>query len=129
MKKEVILTDSAPSPIGPYNQAIKINSILYLSGQIPLTIKMELIQNDLKAEVNQVMKNLEAVLNAAKMNFKNVIKSSIFLDNMENFKVVNEVYGEYFENEIAPARETVAVKTLPKNVRVEISMIAHEYAN
>jgi 2-iminobutanoate/2-iminopropanoate deaminase len=126
MKKEVILTDNAPSPIGPYNQAIKINSILYLSGQIPLTIKMELIQNDLKAEVNQVMKNLEAVLNAAKMNFKNVIKSSIFLDNMENFKVVNEVYGEYFENEIAPARETVAVKTLPKNVRVEISMIAHE---
>lgn len=126
MKKEVILTDSAPSPIGPYNQAIKINSMLYLSGQIPLTIKMDLIQNDLKAEVNQVMKNLEAVLNAAKMNFKNVIKSSIFLDNMENFKVVNEVYGEYFENEIAPARETVAVKTLPKNVRVEISMIAHE---
>mgnify|MGYP001384597847 CR=1 FL=1 len=126
MKKEVILTDNAPSPIGPYNQAIKINSILYLSGQIPLTIKMDLIQNDLKAEVNQVMKNLEAVLNAAKMNFKNVIKSSIFLDNMENFKVVNEVYGEYFENEIAPARETVAVKTLPKNVRVEISMIAHE---
>ena len=126
MKKEVILTDRAPSPIGPYNQAIKINSILYLSGQIPLTIKMDLIQNDLKAEVNQVMKNLEAVLNAAKMNFKNVIKSSIFLDNMENFKVVNEVYGEYFENEIAPARETVAVKTLPKNVRVEISMIAHE---
>jgi len=126
MKKEVILTDNAPSPIGPYNQAIKINSILYLSGQIPLTIKMDLIQNDLKAEVNQVMKNLEAVLNAAKMNFKNVIKSSIFLDNMENFKVVNEVYGEYFENEIAPARETLAVKTLPKNVRVEISMIAHE---
>jgi len=126
MKKEVILTDNAPSPIGPYNQAIKINSMLYLSGQIPLTIKMDLIQNDLKAEVNQVMKNLEAVLNAAKMNFKNVIKSSIFLDNMENFKVVNEVYGEYFENEIAPARETVAVKTLPKNVRVEISMIAHE---
>ena len=126
MKKEVILTDNAPSPIGPYNQAIKINSMLYLSGQIPLTIKMELIQNDLKAEVNQVMKNLEAVLNAAKMNFKNVIKSSIFLDNMENFTVVNEVYGEYFENEIAPARETVAVKTLPKNVRVEISMIAHE---
>ena len=124
--KKIITTPNAPAPIGPYNQAIKINSILYLSGQIPLTIKMDLIQNDLKAEVNQVMKNLEAVLNAAKMNFKNVIKSSIFLDNMENFKVVNEVYGEYFENEIAPTRETVAVKTLPKNVRVEISMIAHE---
>mgnify|MGYP001305731161 CR=1 FL=1 len=126
MKKEIILTNNAPSPIGPYNQAIKINNILYLSGQIPLTLKMELIQNNLKAEVTQVMKNLEAVLNAANMSFKNVVKSTIFLDNMDNFKTVNEIYGEYFEKEIAPSRETVAVKTLPKNVRVEISMIAHE---
>jgi len=126
MKKEIILTNNAPSPIGPYNQAIKINNILYLSGQIPLTLKMELIQNNLKAEVTQVMKNLEAILNAANMSFKNVVKSTIFLDNMDNFKTVNEIYGEYFEKEIAPSRETVAVKTLPKNVRVEISMIAHE---
>ena len=126
MKKEIILTNNAPSPIGPYNQAIKINNVLYLSGQIPLTLKMELIQNNLKAEVTQVMKNLEAILNAANMSFKNVVKSTIFLDNMDNFKTVNEIYGEYFEKEIAPSRETVAVKTLPKNVRVEISMIAHE---
>lgn len=126
MKKEIILTSDAPAPIGPYNQAVKVNGILYLSGQIPLTSKMDLIENDLKKEVNQVMINLKAVLNAANMSFKNVVKSTIFLNNMDNFQAVNEVYGEYFENEIAPARETLAVKTLPKNVRVEISMIAHD---
>jgi 2-iminobutanoate/2-iminopropanoate deaminase len=126
MKKEIILTSDAPAPIGPYNQAVKVNGILYLSGQIPLTSKMDLIKNDLKKEVNQVMINLKAVLNAANMSFKNVVKSTIFLNNMNNFQAVNEVYGEFFENEIAPARETVAVKTLPKNVRVEISMIAHD---
>ena len=126
MKKEIILTSDAPAPIGPYNQAVKVNGILYLSGQIPLTSKMDLIENDLKKEVNQVMINLKAVLNAANMSFKNVVKSTIFLNNMDNFQSVNEVYGEFFENEIAPARETLAVKTLPKNVRVEISMIAHD---
>tara|TARA_B110000495_G_C22983278_1_gene578245 strand:+ start:831 stop:1211 length:381 start_codon:yes stop_codon:yes gene_type:complete len=126
MKKEIILTSDAPAPIGPYNQAVKVNGILYLSGQIPLTSKMDLIENDLKKEVNQVMINLKAVLNAANMSFKNVVKSTIFLNNMDNFQAVNEVYGECFENEIAPARETLAVKTLPKNVRVEISMIAHD---
>jgi 2-iminobutanoate/2-iminopropanoate deaminase len=126
MKKEIILTSDAPAPIGPYNQAVKVNGILYLSGQIPLTSKMDLIKNDLKKEVNQVMINLKAVLNAANMSFKNVVKSTIFLNNMNNFQAVNEVYGEFFENEIAPARETLAVKTLPKNVRVEISMIAHD---
>jgi 2-iminobutanoate/2-iminopropanoate deaminase len=126
MKKEIILTSDAPAPIGPYNQAVKVNGILYLSGQIPLTSKMDLIKNDLKKEVNQVMINLKAVLNAANMSFKNVVKSTIFLNNMNNFQAVNEVYGEFSENEIAPARETLAVKTLPKNVRVEISMIAHD---
>jgi|TARA_B110000438_G_scaffold204386_1_gene196088 2-iminobutanoate/2-iminopropanoate deaminase len=126
MKKEIILTSDAPEPIGPYSQAVKVNGILYLSGQIPLTSKMVLIENDLKKEVNQVMINLKAVLNAANMSFKNVVKSTIFLNNMDNFQTVNEVYGECFENEIAPARETLAVKTLPKNVRVEISMIAHD---
>lgn len=126
MKKEIILTSDAPEPIGPYSQAVKVNGILYLSGQIPLTSKMVLIENDLKKEVNQVMINLKAVLNVANMSFKNVVKSTIFLNNMDNFQTVNEVYGEYFENEIAPARETLAVKTLPKNVRVEISMIAHD---
>jgi len=126
MKKEIILTKNAPSPIGPYNQAVKINGVLYLSGQIPLTPEMDLIQNDLNEEVNQVMKNLKAVLEAANMSFKNVIKSTIFLNDMDNFQTVNEIYGEYFDNETAPARETVAVKTLPKNVRVEISMIAND---
>ena len=126
MKKKIILTKDAPLPIGPYNQAVMVNGILYLSGQIPLTPKMDLIQNDIKKEVNQVMINLKAVLKAANMNFENVVKTSIFLDNMDNFQNVNEVYGEFFKNENAPARETVAVKTLPKNVRVEISMIAHE---
>lgn len=126
MKKQIILTPDAPLPIGPYNQAIQIDNILYLSGQIPLTSKMQLIENDLIQEVKQVMKNLEAVLKAANMNFMNVVKSTIFLDNMDNFETVNSIYGKYFEKGSAPARETVAVKTLPKNVRVEISMIAHQ---
>ena len=126
MKKQIILTPDAPLPIGPYNQAIQIDNILYLSGQIPLTSKMQLIQNDLIQEVEQVMKNLEAVLKAANMNFMNVVKSTIFLDNMDNFETVNNIYGKYFKKASAPARETVAVKTLPKNVRVEISMIAHQ---
>ena len=126
MKKQFILTPDAPLPIGPYTQAIQIDNILYLSGQIPLTSKMQLIQNDLIQEVEQVMKNLEAVLKAANMNFMNVVKSTIFLDNMDNFETVNSIYGKYFKKNSAPARETVAVKTLPKNVRVEISMIAHQ---
>ena len=126
MKKQIILTPDAPLPIGPYNQAIQIDNILYLSGQIPLTSKMQLIENDLTQEVKQVMKNLEAVLKAANMNFMNVVKSTIFLDNMDNFETVNSIYGKYFKKNSAPARETVAVKTLPKNVRVEISMIAHQ---
>ena len=126
MKKEIILTSDAPLPIGPYNQALKINGILYLSGQIPLTPKMDLIEGDIKKEVKQVMTNLNAVLNAANMSFENVVKSTIFLTDMSNFHEINEVYGKYFKNENAPARETVAVKTLPKNVRIEISMIAHD---
>ena len=125
MNKKIILTNDAPSPIGPYNQAILINNTLYISGQIPLTPKMNLIENDLNNEVKQVMENLGAILNAAKMEFSNVVKSTIYLDNMDNFQKVNKIYGQYFENKLAPARETVAVKTLPKNVRVEISMIAY----
>lgn len=126
MKKTIILTSKAPSPIGPYNQAIKIDGVMYLSGQIPLTPQMNLIENDLKKEVNQVMENLSAVLAEGDMTFSNVVKSSIFIDDMNNFETVNEVYGKYFENKTAPARETVAVRTLPKKVRVEISMIAYD---
>ena len=125
MKKQIIQTDNAPAPIGPYNQAVKVKDTLYLSGQIPLVPQsMTLVEGDLKKETQQVMENLEAVLAAANMTFENVVKTSIFLDNMENFATVNEVYGRYFDDKTAPARETVEVSKLPKYVRVEISMIA-----
>ena len=124
MKKQIIKTNNAPAPIGPYNQAIKIDKMLFVSGQIPMTKSMELIQNNLREETKQVMENLNAILKEANMNFDNVVKTSIFIDDMENFQIINEVYGRYFKKGNEPARETVAVKTLPKNVRVEISMIA-----
>lgn len=125
MKKKIITTLNAPAPLGPYNQAVKAGNTLYISGQIPILAKnMELFSGTIKEETQLVMRHLEAILDAAEMNFSQVVKASIFLDNMENFGQVNEVYGSYFENENAPARETVAVKTLPKSVRVEISMIA-----
>ena len=125
MKKTIITTDLAPAPIGPYNQAVLVNDTLYLSGQIPLIPStMELVKGDLTAETKQVMENLKAVLTAADMNFEQVVKSSIFLSDMNNFTTVNEVYGRYFDEKTAPARETVEVANLPKFVRVEISMIA-----
>jgi 2-iminobutanoate/2-iminopropanoate deaminase len=125
MKKKIITTLSAPAPIRPYNQAVLMNNTLYLSGQIPLIPEtMELVDGDIKKETQRIMQNLGAVLDAAEMNFENVVKTSIFLSDMDNFGKVNEIYASYFDNETAPARETVAVKTLPKSVRVEISMIA-----
>ena len=125
MKKKIITTLNAPAPVGAYNQAVLINNTLYLSGQIPLIPEtMELIEGDIKKETQRIMQNLGAVLDAAEMNFENVVKTSIFLSDMDNFEKVNEIYASYFDNETAPARETVAVKTLPKSVRVEISMIA-----
>jgi 2-iminobutanoate/2-iminopropanoate deaminase len=125
MKKEIITTLNAPAPIGPYNQAIKVGNTLYISGQIPIIAKtMEIFNGTIKEETELVMLHLKAVLEAASMSFGNVVKTSIFLSDMENFGKVNNVYGTYFDNDIAPARETVAVKTLPKNVRIEISMIA-----
>ena len=125
MKKEIISTSQAPSAIGPYNQSIKINDTLYISGQIPLLPKtMELVSGNIEEETHQVMKNLESIINKAKMSFKNVVKSTIYLDNMKNFSKVNTVYGSYFEKGDEPARETVAVRSLPKGVRIEISMIA-----
>lgn len=123
--KTVINTKNAPAPIGPYNQAIKSGDTLFISGQIgfePST--MEWVSESIAAETEQVMKNLAAVLEAANMDFEHVVKSTIFLDDMAHFAIVNEVYGRYFDEALAPARETVAVRTLPKNVRVEISMIA-----
>ena len=123
--KKIITTKNAPAPIGPYNQAILVNDTLYLSGQIGLDPRlMKMVEGDIKKETEQVMENLKNVLEAAEMTFNHVIKSSIFLSDIEDFGEVNEVYGSYFLNETAPARETVAVRTLPKHVRVEISMIA-----
>ena len=123
--KKIITTKNAPAPIGPYNQAILVNDTLYVSGQIGLDPRlMKMVEGDIKKETEQVMENLKNVLEAAEMTFNHVIKSSIFLSDMDDFGEVNEVYGNYFLNETAPARETVAVRTLPKYVRVEISMIA-----
>ena len=127
MKKEIIYTKDAPEPIGPYNQAIKIERTLYVSGQIPLIPgKMELVNNDLEKETTQVMKNIEAILLKANMTFDNVVKTTIFLSDMRNFEIVNKIYGRYFNPENAPARETVEVSNLPKYVRLEISVIASE---
>jgi 2-iminobutanoate/2-iminopropanoate deaminase len=123
--KKIINTPNAPTPIGPYNQAILSNNVLYLSGQIPLDpSSMKLIEGSLEDETTRVMENLKAVLEAAKMTFENVVKTSIFLSDMKNFNTVNEIYGAYFKEATAPARETVEVASLPKYVRVEISMIA-----
>ena len=123
--KKIINTLKAPKPIGAYNQAVFANNTLYLSGQIGLNPKtMELVEGGIMKETEQIMQNLKSVLEAAEMNFENVVKCSIFLANMSDFSQVNQVYGNYFKNHTAPARETVAVKTLPKNVNLEISMIA-----
>lgn len=125
MKKEIITTLNAPAPIGPYNQAVKVGNTLYISGQIPLIpSSMDLLSGSIKEEVQLVMEHLQAILEAAGMTFEHVVKSTIFLDDMGNFGEVNQLYGAYFDNDTAPARETVAVKTLPKSVRIEISMIA-----
>jgi 2-iminobutanoate/2-iminopropanoate deaminase len=123
--KKIIQTSNAPAPIGPYNQAILADNTLYASGQIALDPKtMELINEDIVAETTQVMKNLSEVLKTAAMNFEDVVKATIYLSDMRNFAAVNEVYGSYFDHDQAPARETVEVATLPKNVGVEISVIA-----
>ena len=122
--KKIINTPNAPAPIGPYSQAVFSNGTLYTSGQIAINPSTnELILMDIPSETRQVMENLKAVLEAADMTFANVIKTTIFLSDMGSFAAVNEVYGAYFSSDF-PARETVAVKTLPKNVNVEISMIA-----
>ena len=123
--KEIINTKNAPAPIGPYNQAVKAGNTLYISGQIPLIPStMELYSRTIKEETELVMQSLNSILEEAGMNFENVVKTTIFINDMNNFQYVNEVYGKYFQDENAPARETVAVKTLPKSVRIEISMIA-----
>lgn len=124
MSKEIIKTEMAPAPIGPYNQAVLTGNLLFVSGQIALKPgTSELAMADITEETHQVMQNLKSILAAASMNFSQVVKTTIFLSDMELFASVNEIYGKYFEGSF-PARETVAVKGLPKNVNVEISMIA-----
>ncbi|CAL2085302.1 RidA family protein [Tenacibaculum sp. 190524A02b] len=123
--KKIITTDKAPAPIGPYNQAVLSGNTLYTSGQIALNPSTgELVLDSIEAETKQVMENMKEVLAAAEMTFENVIKTSIFISDMNNFSKINEVYGNYFNEATAPARETVEVANLPKFVNVEISMIA-----
>ena len=123
--KQIINTIKSPSPIGPYNQAILKNNMLFISGQIALDPNsMKLNNKNIEKETNQVMLNLKNILEEANMDFSNVVKTSIFLSNMDLFKDVNNSYGKYIKVGDEPARETIAVKTLPLNVNVEISMIA-----
>ena len=124
MKKQIINTPFAPAPIGPYSQAVKVGKTLYVSGQIALNPSTgELVLDSIPVETKWVMENLKAVLTEAGASFDNVVMTTIFLSDMGSFAAVNEVYGSYFTDNF-PARATVAVKTLPKNVNVEISVIA-----
>ncbi len=123
--KKIIFTDKAPAPIGPYNQAVLVGNTLYTSGQIAINpATNELVLDNIEDETKLVMENLKAVLEAAEMTFENVVKVSIFISDMGNFANINAVYGSYFNEATAPARETVQVACLPKNVNVEISAVA-----
>ncbi|HEY1010428.1 MAG TPA: RidA family protein [Sphingobacteriaceae bacterium] len=125
--KNVITSASAPAPIGPYSQAVQAGNMLFVSGQIAIDPATgELMTSDLETETHQVLKNLRALLHEAGYDFNDIVKTSIFLKDMSLFQKVNEVYGSYFQNEF-PARETVAVAGLPKNVNVEISVIAYKF--
>ncbi len=122
--KNIIKTTNSPAPIGPYSQAVKIGNTLYTSGQIAINPETgELEMDSIEIETYRVMKNIEAVLNEANMTFDDVVKTSIFILNMDNFSRINEIYGQYFTSSF-PARETVEVARLPKDVNLEISMIA-----
>ena len=123
--KKIINTPKSPAPIGPYNQAILKDNMLFISGQIALDPNSMKLNNDsIEDETNQVMINLKYILNEANMDFSNVVKTTIFLSDMNLFKKVNDIYGRYIIEGEEPARETIAVKTLPMSVNVEISMIA-----
>jgi len=124
MEKQIINTNNAPAPIGPYNQAVQSGNLLFVSGQIAINPETnQLVLDDIKTETHQVMKNLNGILTAAGMDFNNVLKTTIFIMNMNDFAQINEVYGSYFTSDF-PARETVQVAALPKGVNVEISVIA-----
>lgn len=124
MKKEIIKTENAPAPIGPYNQAVKTESTLYVSGQIAINpVTGEMAMDSIQEETEMVMENLKAVVEAAGLQMENIVKTSIFISDMNNFAQINEVYGSYFTKDF-PARETVEVSVLPKHVNVEISCVA-----
>ncbi|MBS1653231.1 MAG: RidA family protein [Bacteroidetes bacterium] len=126
MDKKIIKTNNAPAPIGPYNQAIQSGNTLYISGQVCIDPGTNELKNkDVQEETHQVMHNLKAILQEAGMSFNNVVKTTIFITDMNRFSEINEVYGKYFESDF-PARETVQVSALPKFVNVEISMIAEK---
>tara|TARA_B100002019_G_scaffold277417_1_gene277230 strand:- start:313 stop:693 length:381 start_codon:yes stop_codon:yes gene_type:complete len=123
--KKIITSKNAPSPIGPYNQAVMANGFMFISGQVGMNPKTgKIIKDSISDETEQVMKNLSSILNEASISFENVVKTTIFLSDMNDFSLVNEVYGKYFDEDTAPARETVQVSKLPLGVNVEISMIA-----
>ena len=124
--KKVIRSDAAPAPIGPYNQAVFINGLLFISGQIALDPSQgdRMIQDDIQVETRQVLENIRAILDEADMTFDSVIKCSVFVRNMDQYNLINEVYATYFQEDTAPAREVVEVSRLPKHANLEISLIA-----
>ncbi|RZK24875.1 MAG: RidA family protein [Hymenobacter sp.] len=125
MPHQIIFSDQAPAPIGPYSQAVKAGNTVYVSGQIPLDASGQLVgEGDVAAQTHQVLRNLTAVLAAAGLALTDVVKCSIFVKDLGNFAIINQIYGTYFEEATAPARETVEVSRLPRDVEVEISCIA-----
>lgn len=125
MEKRIINTENAPAPVGPYNQAVMAGKLLFVSGQIAIDPATgELVNDNIENETHQVMKNIDEILKAAEMGFENVVKASVFVSDMNNYARINAVYAQFFEDNIAPARELVEVANLPKFVNVEISVIA-----
>lgn len=126
--KKIIKSKNAPLPVGPYNQAVMCNNTLYISGQVAITpSNNKLIRGSINDETTQIMENIKSILNEAQLNFKNVVRSKIYLTDMKNFESVNKVYGSYFEKNEEPARTTIEVSGLPLGVSVEIDMIAVNY--
>ncbi|WP_313503932.1 RidA family protein [Kaistella carnis] len=125
--KKIISTPKAPAAIGPYSQANFVNGVLYISGQIPVNSETGNVEEGIEKATHQVMKNLEDILTEAGLSFSHVVKATIFLKNMDDFAAMNEIYASYLNPESYPARETVQVSCLPKNVDIEISMIAHQF--